>query len=66
MPGTNRPKSLAQFDPLYPPKDYSLVTDSKSTLGIGLKAGYLLNNGIEPFIGIHTLKKVDFGLRLSW
>ena len=48
------------------PKDYSLVTDSKSALGIGLKVGYLLNNGLEPFLGLHTLKKVDFGVRLSW
>ncbi len=47
-------------------EDYSLVTESKSAFGIGLKVGYLLNNGIEPFIGIHTLKKGDFGVRLSW
>ncbi len=47
-------------------EDYSLVTDSKSVLGIGLKVGYLLNNGLEPFLGVHTLKKVDFGVRLSW
>ena len=47
-------------------KDYSLVTDSKLAIGIGLKVGYLMNSGIEPFIGIHTLKKLDFGVRLSW
>jgi hypothetical protein len=47
-------------------KDYSLVTGSKSTLGIGLNVGYLLENGLEPFIEIHTLKKLDFGVRLSW
>lgn len=47
-------------------EDYSLVTGSKSALGIGLKVGYLLNNGLEPFIGFHTLKKIDFGIRLSW
>jgi hypothetical protein len=46
--------------------NYSLITDSKATMGMGLKVGYLLKNGLEPFIGIHTLKKLDFGLRLSW
>lgn len=45
-------------------EDYSLVTGSKMALGIGLKVGYLFKNGVEPFIGIHTLKKVDFGVRL--
>lgn len=35
-------------------------------MGMGLKVGYFLKNGLEPFIGIHTLKKLDFGLRLSW
>ncbi len=53
-------------DDRYYVEDYSLVTDSKTALGIGLKGGYLFNNGLEPFIGIHTLKKVDFGVRLSW
>ncbi|WP_027138028.1 hypothetical protein [Gaetbulibacter saemankumensis] len=46
--------------------DYSLVTNSNLITGIGLKVGYLMNNGLEPFIGIHTLKKIDFGTRLSW
>lgn len=46
--------------------DFSLVTNSNLITGIGLKVGYILNNGLEPFIGIHTLKKIDFGARLYW
>ncbi len=45
---------------------YSLITNTKSVVGVGLNIGYLINRQIEPFIGIHTLKKVNFGIRLSW
>lgn len=44
---------------------FSIITDSKLTTGIGLNIGYLIRNGLEPFIGIHTLKSVTIGIRLS-
>ncbi|MGB0884434.1 MAG: hypothetical protein ACPG4W_07340 [Flavobacteriales bacterium] len=42
---------------------YSLISKSKAKTGIGLNLGYLVHKHLEPFIGYHTLKKVNFGLR---
>jgi|SRR5680860_760400 len=44
---------------------YSLITSSKVAIGFGLNLGYLVR-GFEPFIGYHTLKKMNFGIRFSW
>ena len=46
--------------------DYSVITSRNLAAGVGLKLGYSLNFGFEPFVGINTLKKVDFGVRLFW
>jgi hypothetical protein len=45
---------------------YSLITKTKMTAGIGLSLGYFINSSIEPFVGLHTLKKVNLGIRFSW
>jgi len=44
---------------------YSLITNSRAVVGVGLNIGYLIG-GFEPFIGYHTLKKMNFGIRFSW
>ena len=46
--------------------DYSLITCRNLAVGIGLKLGYSFNFGFEPFVGINSLKKVDFGARFFW
>lgn len=45
---------------------YSLINRSETKVGIGVNAGYLISNKIEPFIGYHTIKKMNFGLRFSF
>jgi len=45
---------------------HSLITSSKAVIGVGLNVGYFMNSGFEPFLGLHTLKKVNFGVRLNW
>lgn len=45
---------------------YSLINNSKTKAGIGLNIGYFVSDNIEPFIGYHTLKKMNFGLRFSF
>ncbi|RED49982.1 hypothetical protein [Seonamhaeicola aphaedonensis] len=58
-------KKFANFkDDMGELNDYSLITCRNLAAGIGLKLGYLFKFGFEPFIGIHTLKKVEFGLRI--
>ncbi|WP_370479037.1 hypothetical protein [Tamlana flava] len=60
-------KEFTNFlDDRYSDDGYSLITSSKAVMGVGLNMGYLMNNGLEPFIGIHTLKKINIGVRLSW
>lgn len=44
---------------------YSLITNKKLAVGIGLNIGCLMRKGVEPFIGFHTLKKITFGIRFS-
>jgi len=46
---------------------YSLIDDTKATAGIGVNAGYIIGDGatlVEPFFGIHTMKNLNFGVRL--
>ena len=45
---------------------YSLITDSESKAGIGVNIGYILDKKIEPFIGYHTLKKMNLGIRYNF
>lgn len=45
---------------------YSLITNTKMIAGLGLSLGYFINSSIEPFVGLHTLKKVNIGIRFSW
>ena len=45
---------------------YSLINSSEVIVGVGLNIGYFISEYIEPFVGYHTLKKVNFGLRFSF
>ena len=45
---------------------YSLINRSETIAGLGVNVGYFLNDNIEPFIGYHTMKKMNFGLRFSF
>lgn len=45
---------------------YSLINRSEAKVGFGLNAGYFISEKIEPFIGYHTLKKLNFGIRFSF
>lgn len=45
---------------------YSLINRSEAKAGIGLNAGYFIIEKVEPFIGYHTLKKLNFGIRFSF
>ena len=45
---------------------YSLINRSETKTGIGINAGYFVSGKIEPFIGYHTIKKMNFGLRFSF
>lgn len=53
-------------DEKYSDDGYSLITNSKAVMGMGLQIGFLMRSGLEPFVGMHTLRKMDLGLRLSW
>ena len=53
-------------DEKYTDNGYSIVTSSKATIGAGLQLGYLMKFGLEPFVGFHSLRKMDIGLRMSW
>jgi len=44
---------------------YSLINESKSIAGFGLNIGYFFNKNFETFVGFHSLKKVNFGIRYS-
>ncbi|MHA7110579.1 hypothetical protein ACRTDU_10665 [Sunxiuqinia elliptica] len=43
---------------------YSLVNSSETLTGIGVNLGYKINDLIEPFCGFHTIKKLNFGVRI--
>lgn len=43
---------------------YSLINRSESDIGLGINVGYLLNKNVEPFIGYHSLKNANFGIRV--
>jgi len=45
-------------------KDYSLITSSKFVIGAGLQLGYRFKIGLEPFLGIHSLRQIDIGLKI--
>ena len=45
-------------------KGYSLITSSKFVVGAGLQLGYRFNIGLEPFLGVHSLRQVDIGIRI--
>lgn len=45
---------------------YSLINNSETQIGIGVNFGYFISKNIEPFIGYHTIKKMNFGLRFSF
>jgi hypothetical protein len=45
---------------------YSLINRSEEKTGIGLNLGYFISEKTEPFIGYHTLKKLNFGIRFSF
>ncbi len=35
-------------------------------VGIGVNIGYRINGFIEPFCGLHTISKVNFGIRIHF
>ena len=45
---------------------YSLVNSSETITGIGVNLGYKVNDLIEPFLGFHTIKKLNFGVRIHF
>lgn len=47
-------------------KGYSLVRKSEQITGVGLYIGCIIKNGIEPYIGMHTIKKTVLGVRWSY
>jgi hypothetical protein len=45
---------------------YSLITSSKSILGVGLNLGYKINDFIEPYCGFHSIKKLTLGVKIHF
>ncbi len=45
---------------------YSLIKRSETKGGIGANISYILSDNIELFVGYHTMKKMNFGLRFSF
>lgn len=43
---------------------YSLINRTESIVGAGLGLGYQINRHLEPYIGIHTIKKFMFGVKI--
>jgi hypothetical protein len=44
---------------------YSLIRQSKNKASIGLNIGYFVAKQIETFLGFHSQKKVNFGIRFA-
>jgi len=44
---------------------YSLINRSLAKAGLGVNIGYLASEYFEFFIGYHTMKKMNFGLRIN-
>lgn len=45
---------------------YSLIKRTEGLAGIGTNIGFLIKENIEPFIGYHTLKGYNFGIRFIY
>ena len=43
---------------------YHMITDNKFTIGIGINAGYVINEKVGLICGVSTLRKLQFGIRL--
>ncbi len=60
-----RKKSFTSYeDSRFSDGGYSLITDSETKVGGGLNVGYLVGRNIETFIGYHSMKKINFGIRV--
>lgn len=44
---------------------YSLINSKETLVGFGLNIGYFISDGLEPFLGFNSLKKLNFGIRYS-
>ena len=45
---------------------YSLITKTEIKAAIGINCGILLQENIEFFLGLNTIKKLNFGFRYLW
>jgi|WetSurSiteA1Bulk_404760.scaffolds.fasta_scaffold23824_2 hypothetical protein len=45
---------------------YTLITSSEAIIGLGLNAGIFFQKIFEPFLGYHTIKKLNFGIRIHF
>jgi hypothetical protein len=45
---------------------YSLINRTETKAGVGVNIGYFIAEKIEPFVGYHTMKKMNFGFRFTF
>ena len=43
---------------------YSLINSYDAIVGIGMNIGYKINGLFEPYLGFHSIKKVNLGIRI--
>ena len=57
---------ISYSDKRFKDNGYSLVNNSETITGLGINLGYKISELIEPFCGYHTIKKLNFGIRIHF